>query len=361
MTTPERDGFYMPAEFEPHRATVMIWCERGGSWTYGAKYARPVFAELIRVISEGEKVYVAVSENSRTSAEKYLSELIDKGAVELISIETNDCWARDMAPTFVTDKSAVRGVDWSFNAWGGEYDGLYADYADDDAFAAEFCRRKGYVCYNAHPFVLEGGSVHSNGKGTLITTEECLLSKGRNPSLSKEEIEKKLKEYLGADRVVWLPYGVCGDETNGHVDNICAFTDENTVVLGWTDKEGEQNRRCKENLEVLRNAGFKVVKIPFPDKPVAITDFDVRGFVFEDGEAEREAGEVLAASYVNFYVCNAAVVVPVFEDKNDKVAVEILKTLFPDRKVVHVFARELIVGGGNIHCLTQQIPEGKSL
>lgn len=357
MTTPEKDGLYMPAEYQPHAATIMIWCEREGSWIYGAKYARPVFAELIKEICKGEKVYLAVSKKGALSAEKLLEKEIASGKAELLNIETDDCWARDMAPTFVTDGKTVRGIDWAFNAWGGDFDGLYKDYQNDDAFAAEFCKRTGYEYYSARPFVLEGGSVASNGKGTVITTEECLLSKGRNPHLTKEQIEKNLRDYLGAERIIWLPYGVEGDETNGHVDNICAFVEENTVVLGWTDEEGEQKIRCQKDLEALEKAGLKVVKMPFPEIPVTITQFELDGYKYGDGEAERTLGEKLAASYVNFYISNAAVLVPQFGDKNDETAVNILKQYFKDRKIVPFAARDLLVGGGNIHCLTQQIPK----
>ncbi len=349
----------MPAEYEEHSATIMIWCERPGSWTHGAEPARPVFAQIIKAISEGEKIYLAVSERGRESAEKLLKEQIASGSVELLEVETDDCWARDMAPTFLKRGSEIRGIDWEFNAWGGDADGLYPRWDKDDAFASFACKKLGVKCYNARPFVLEGGSVHSNGKGTVITTEECLLSAGRNPDLTKAEIEQKLKEYLGAERVIWLPYGVCGDETNGHVDNICAFTDENTVVLGWTDEDGEQKKRCEKNLQVLESAGLKVIKLPFPEKPVTFTQYDLDGFEYEDGEIERNLTEPLAASYVNFYVCNAAVLVPVFNDINDGIAVAILQKAFPHKQVVPVFARELILGGGNIHCLTQQIPKGE--
>lgn len=359
MTTPKRDGFYMPAEYEEHSATVMVWCERAGSWTHGAKPARPVFAEIIKNICKGEKVYLAVSKKGRESAEKLLAKEIAQNSVELWEVETDDCWARDIAPTFVKRGKEIRGVDWKFNAWGGEADGLYRYYEKDDAFAATVCEKLGLSSYAARPFILEGGSVHSNGKGTVITTEECLLSAGRNIELSKEQIELKLKEYLGAERVVWLPFGVCGDETNGHVDNICAFTDENTVVLGWTEKDGEQKRRCLQNLKTLEMAGLKVIKLPFPEKSVTFTQHDLDGFVYEEGEIERTLNEPLAASYVNFYVCNAAVLVPVFGDKNDKKALKILRKAFFYKEIIPIFTRDLILGGGNIHCLTQQLPKAK--
>ena len=204
---------------------------------------------------------------------------------------------------------------------------------------------------------MEGGSIHSNGAGTVITTEECLLSAGRNPNLSKAQIEENLKNYLGANRVIWLPYGVVDDETNGHVDNICAFVNADTVVLGWTDEAGEQHNRCKADLEVLEGAGIKAIKLPFPKKAVSFTQYDLDGFKYENGEIERSLTDSLAASYVNFYICNAAVLVPQFGDENDKTAVEILAKCFPDREIFPFDAREIIKGGGNVHCLTQQIPK----
>lgn len=345
-----------PAEWEEHSGTIMIWPERPGSWTYGAKYARPVFAEIIRNISEGEKVYVAVSENGEASARELLDKEISAGNVVLWQVKTDDCWARDMAPTFVKDNGELIGMDWAFNAWGGDYNGLYKDYANDDAFAAFACKKLNTCCKNAHPFVLEGGSIHSNGNGIVMTTEECLLSKGRNPDLTKERIEQKLKEYLGAEKVIWLKRGIVGDETDGHVDNICAFVNRDTVVLAWSEK-GEQGKICRENYDILTQNGINVIKLPLPEKPVTITQFDLDGFVFEEGEDTREVGEQLAASYVNFYICNACILVPQFGDKNDEVAVDILRQAFPNKKIIPIMAHDLIVGGGNIHCLTQQIPK----
>lgn len=344
----------MPAEWEPHRGTIMIWPERTGSWTYGAQPVRPVFARIIREICAGEKVYLAVSERSEKSAEELLKKEILSERVELWRVNTDDCWARDIGPTFIRRGKETLGVDWAFNAWGGEYNGLYPDYFNDDKFAAYACARLGIPSIEARPFVLEGGSVHSNGCGTIITTEECLLSKGRNPGLSKEQISEKLKGYLGADRVIWLKRGIAGDETDGHVDNICAFTDKDSVVLAWSD-EGEQGEICRENYRILTDSGLKVIKLALPANSVKITAHDLKGFKFAEGEATREEGERLAASYVNFYICNAGVLLPQFGDENDRNAIQVLKTAFPEKKIIPVYTRELIVGGGNIHCLTQQV------
>lgn len=349
-------NLYMPAEWEEHSGTIMIWCERPGSWPYGAKPARPVFAEIIRNIAVGEKVYLAISEHGETSAQELLGTEIASGKVQFYKVKTDDCWARDMAPTFVKKDGKLVGTDWAFNAWGGDYNGLYKYWQNDDKFAAFICQKLNTYCQNAHPFVLEGGSIHSNGNGIIMTTEECLLSKGRNPDLTKEQIEQKLKEYLGAEKVIWLKRGIVGDETDGHVDNICAFVNENTVVLAWSD-EGEQGQICRENYDILTANGLNIIKLPMPKKPVTISQYDLDGFIFEEGEDTREVGEKLAASYINFYICNAGVLVPQFGDKNDKVAVDILQQAFPDKKIIPIQARDLIVGGGNIHCLTQQIPK----
>lgn len=407
-STPVADGFYMPGEFEPHDGCIMIWPERPGSWIYGAKAAREAFRNVIAAIAESEKVYVAVSENGMESAKEMLlgngqEESKDEEAwrqnVELFLAETDDAWARDVAPTFVVNGSkdakstyavdrskaaessfvvdrsertategprTVRAVNWEFNAWGGEVDGLYASWDKDNAFAKYFAKRYGYDYYDAAPFVLEGGSIHSDGEGTVMVTEACLLSGGRNPSLSKEEIEEQLKRYLGAKKVLWLPRGIYMDETNEHVDNVCAFLRPGEVVLAWTDNMDDPqyslSRQCLEYLEQERDAkGRKLTvhKLPIPEIPVCITEEELAGYAFEEGEDEREAGERLAASYVNFYFSNEAVVMPVFGGENeesDRRAVALMEQWNPDRKVIPVYARDILVGGGNIHCITQQVP-----
>lgn len=373
-STPSRDGFYMPAEYEPHEATIMVFPERPGSWPHGAKPAQKVFARIIREIAASEKVYVAVNERTRQAARELLPEAViadrelfsgavnENGRIVLINIPTDDAWARDIAPSFVRsrDGSRVRGINWRFNAWGGEYDGLYAHWEKDDAFAPEFMRKTGYEGYDAGDFVLEGGSIHSNGAGTVMTTEACLLSPGRNPHLSKTEIEDRLKAFLGAERVIWLPRGIYNDETNEHVDNVCAFTAPDEVVLAWTDdKSDPQYELSAACLKVLEEAGIRVHKLPIPKVPVTVSEADLEGYVFEEGEDVRETGERLAASYVNFYFTNDAVLLPQFGVENemsDARAVAIMKELCPGRRIVPIPARDIILGGGNIHCITQQIP-----
>jgi agmatine deiminase len=259
----------------------------------------------------------------------------------------------------------VRAVNWEFNAWGGTYDGLYAHWEKDNAFAKLFAEKFNYPIYDASPFVLEGGSIHSDGEGTVIVTDSCLMSLGRNPALSKDEIEQQLMKYLGAEKVLWLPRGVLGDETNEHIDNICAFIRPGEVVLGWDDHHYPQHLLCSADHDYLtshtdaRGREIVVHKLPMPARPVRVTKEDLEGYTFEEGEDTRSVGEELAASYVNFYFSNNALIVPAFggeNEKSDKQAQEILQALCPDRKVVPVNARDILLGGGNIHCITQQIP-----
>ncbi|MBQ9518847.1 MAG: agmatine deiminase [Firmicutes bacterium] len=354
----------MPAEFAPHRGTIMIFPERPGSWPHNAEPAAKIFVNIITQIAKDEEVFVLVSKNTREKAKNMLKNVPN---VTFYEIEQDDAWARDTAPTFVTNGCEIRGVDWRFNAWGGEFDGLYAHWEKDDALAANFCENAGYKCYNAKHFVLEGGSVHSDGEGTLLVTEACLLSKGRNPDMTKEEIDKNLCEYLGAEKVIWLPRGIYNDETNEHVDNICAFIAPAEVVLAWTNDESDPqyplSKACLDSLLNETDAkGRKIAvhKLPIPAVPVCVTADDMDGYIFEEGEDTREVGERLAASYVNFYFSNTAVILPQFggeNKKSDKLAADILKKLCPNRRIVPIQAREIIVGGGNIHCITQQVPK----
>lgn len=364
MDIPVNDGYIMPGEFEKHRGCIMIWPERPGSWPDGAINARKAFAAVAEAIAESEEVFIAAGEKSIGSAEKMLK---GRKNISIFHAETDDAWARDIGPTFLKGRDGrIRCVNWAFNAWGGDYNGLYAHWEKDNAFAKKFAALEGYAIYDAEPFVLEGGSIHSDGEGTVIVTESCLLSKGRNPKLSREEIEEKLKNYLGAKKVLWLPYGIYNDETDEHIDNVCAFVKPGEVVLAWTDDKADpQYSMSKADLDYLESVTdaqgrrIKVHMLPIPEHPVCVREDELNGYRFEEGEDTREAGERLAASYVNFYISNGAVVMPVFggdNEESDKKAAEILGNLFPERKVICIDARAILLGGGNIHCITQQIP-----
>lgn len=364
MTTPLNDGFFMPAEFSRHEGTILVWPSRPGSWPYDAKGGRRAFADVIRAIARSERVYLAAGSDCIDSAR---AEFAGDNAVSVFECETDDAWARDIAPTFVVDgKGNRRCVNWRFNAWGGEVDGLYAEWNADDAFAKSFARYHGTEIYDAAPFVLEGGSIHCDGEGTLMVTESCLLSAGRNPDMSREQIEDKLRCYLGVSKVLWLPRGIYNDETNEHVDNVAAFVAPAKVVLAWTDNQDDpQYELSKASLEYLESVTdakgrrIEVVKLPIPDNPICVTGYDLAGYGFAEGEDMREVGERLAASYVNFYFSNGAVIMPAFGGDNsasDRRAVSILADVCPDREIISIDARDILVGGGNIHCITQQIP-----
>ncbi len=376
LITPSIDGFRMPGEFEEHEGCVMIWPVRPGSWPHGAAEAQKTFIEIAHAISQSEKVWILCGHSQADEVKRAL-EQADISNAQVVEIETDDAWARDIGPTCVVKEEStgtasadgrgtqkVRGIDWKFNAWGGKTDGLYAHWDKDNAAAKRICDALGIDCYDAQDFVLEGGSIHSDGEGTVIVTEACLLSSGRNPQMSKAQIENELMEYLGAEKIIWLPNGIYNDETNEHVDNVCAFVKPGEVVLAWTDDVNDPQflLSCKDLATLEQEADakgrkFVVHKLLIPKKPVCITQEEVDGLLFEEGEDVREAGERLAASYVNFYISNGGVVVPQFGDEHDAAAVETLQKLFPERVIYPIYARPVIVGGGNIHCITQQIPK----
>ena len=378
-STPNKDGFFMPGEYAEHEGTLMIYPVRPGSWGKDRSGALASFGEIFLQILKREKLFLAVDKAHFAEADGLLESLFPETGIDralfderknLITLESDDSWARDVGPTFVKSKTGeVRGINWSFNAWGGEVDGLYASWDKDDAVAKAFCEHVGADYYDAAPFVLEGGSIHSDGEGTVMVTETCLLSEGRNPSLSKEEIEAKLREYLGAEKVLWLPRGIYNDETNEHVDNVCAFTAPGEVVLAWTDDKDdpqyELSMASYEYLKGQRDAGgreLKIHKLPIPEVPVLVQQKDLDNYEFEEGEDFREVGERLAASYVNFYFVNGAALVPMFGGDNaesDARAIDILKGICQDREIIGIPARDILLGGGNIHCITQQVPIGK--
>ncbi|MGC4018027.1 MAG: agmatine deiminase [Muricomes sp.] len=342
-----------------------------GEWGKNPAEAQGAFCRIIGEIAKSEKAYVLAEGYHREEVRRAIKKAVPKSCVHnifILDIDSDDAWARDVCPTFVTNGSGVRGVNWKFNAWGGEADGLYASWEKDDAAAKRVCEALGYSCYDAGDFVLEGSSIHSDGEGTVLVTESCLLSKGRNPKLSKAQIEEKLKNYLGAEKILWLPRGISRDETNEHVDNVCAFTAPGEVVLAWTDnREDEQyelSKACFDYLETQKDArGRKLVihKLPVPDIPVCVKKEEVDRYEFEAGEDMREAGERLAASYVNFYFTNDSVLVPQFGGDNaesDGRALEILEKICHGREIVGIDSRIILLGGGNIHCITQQIPQG---
>lgn len=360
---PAEDGFHMPAEFAPQDGVLLVWPVRPGSWGIDPSAAQRAFCEIMREAAKSERVYLLADaahiDEARAQAGAFAT---------ILEIKTDDAWARDIGPTFVTNGSEVRGINWRFNAWGGDADGLYTDYENDDAASQAFCTAINTACYDAGDFVLEGGSICSDGEGTLLVTEACLLSAGRNPNLTKTQIEQKLKDYVGVQKVLWLPRGIYNDETNEHVDNVCAFIRPGEVVLAWTDNESDpQYAMSHADYDYLSQetdaCGRKLVihKLPVPNHPVSVTEQDMENLPEDVGGEMRTVDERLAASYVNFYFTNDAILLPQFGGENvesDLRAVEIMRALCPERRIAPIFSREILLGGGNIHCVTQQIPKG---
>jgi agmatine deiminase len=357
-STPRADGYRMPAEYEPHRGCWMAWPERPDNWRLGARPAQQAFAAVAEAINESDPVTMAVSEGQFEHCRAELSP-----SIRVVELTTDDAWMRDIGPSFVTGASGgLRGVDWRFNAWGGLDGGLYFPWDRDDHAARKVLEIERADRYRA-PLVLEGGSVHVDGAGTVLSTEECLLNPNRNPGMDRSQIEAGLLDYLGAEKVIWLGRGVFNDETDGHIDNLACFVRPGTVLLSWTDDESdpqyEVSRDALGRLEAAtdsREQPLEVIRMPAPP-PVLISPEEAAGVDAVEGSRPRLAGDRLAASYVNFYVATERVVFPRLDPRTDEAAAEVLRGCFPGREIVGVDAHEILLGGGNIHCITQQVPK----
>jgi agmatine deiminase len=355
--TPARDGFRMPAESEPHAGSWMLWPERPDNWRRKAEPAQAAFTAVAQAISRFEPVTMGVSASQFDTARVQLPPRI-----RLVELSHDDAWMRDVGPTgLVNAAGELRGIDWPFNAWGGFNGGLYAPWDLDDHVARKVLEIEGGARYRA-PLINEGGAIHVDGEGTALVTEQCLLNRNRNPGLSRAMIEGYLRQYLGVSRIVWLGCGVFNDETDGHIDNLACFVRPGEVCLTWCDDPRDpQHAISKDALERLLGARdaqgrpIKVHKLPAPG-PLFMTAREASGVQRKRGSHARRAGWRLAGSYVNFYLVNAGLVMPLLDARTDRAAARVLKRLFPDRKVVGVPAREILLGGGNIHCITHQIP-----
>ncbi len=356
--TPAGDGWWMPAEFDAHAGCWMLWPERPDNWREGARPAQAAFAAVAAAISRFEPVRIGVSAAHAGAARAQLP-----ADISLATLAHDDCWMRDVGPTYlVSERSGLRGVHWRFNAWGGLAGGLYHPWNQDERVAAEVLALEARGRYRA-PIVIEGGAIHVDGEGTALLAEECVLNPNRNPGMTRERMEAVLREYLGVTHFIWLGLGVYNDETDGHIDNLACFVAPGKVCLTWTDDRAdpqyERSRAAWERLSDARDARgrrIEVTRVPMPG-PLYMTEQEARGLVPSEACKPRRAGERLAASYVNFYLANGAVVMPLLDARTDAQAAEILQRLCPDREVVGVPAREILLGGGGIHCITQQVPE----
>jgi agmatine deiminase len=334
---PRELGFRMPAEWEPHAATWIAWPHNREDWPGRFAPIPWVYCEIVRKLSQSEAVRILIQSEEAISRVKRM--LVKSGAdlstVQFFPIPTDRVWTRDYAPLFVkSNDGEVAITNWNFNAWA-----KYDDWHHDNAVNEALIRQLGMRSWSPD-VVLEGGSIDVNGAGILMTTEECLLSpvQARNPHLTRAEIERVLSDYLGIDRVVWLKNGIAGDDTHGHIDDLARFVNANTIVIAQEGNREDANYlNLAENFELLQSEGFDLVSIPMP----AEHTFNRRR---------------LPASYANFYIANETVLVPTFNDPNDRIALGVIADVFPDREVVGIHAVELVWGLGTLHCMTQQEP-----
>lgn len=342
--TPKKLGLHFPAEFAPQEAMWLSWPHKEASWPGKIDTIYPVYAKFIGLIAEAQKVRINVADAAmKAFAEKHLLSVNENlNNVEFYFNPTNDAWCRDHGPAFVVNYAEKKKsiVDWGYNAWGGKY----PPYDLDDVVPTRIANEFGLDVF--HPgIVMEGGSVEFNGKGTLLTTSACLLNKNRNPHLSQKEIEQYLVDFYGVEHFLWLGDGIVGDDTDGHIDDITRFVNEDTVVTVVEENKADENYHLlQENLSALKTMRLEtgkqlnIVELPMP-VPV----------VYED--------QRLPASYANFYIGNEYVVVPTFRDgKNDDRALTILQDCFKTRKVVGLDSTDIIWGLGSFHCLSQQEP-----
>jgi agmatine deiminase len=362
--TPGQLGYRMPAEWERHAATWIAWPHNTEDWPGKFAPIPWIYAEIVRLISAGERVRIVLEDAASIGK---VEKIIERNGVNLAAVDlyvhpTDRVWTRDSGPIFVTkgrsrkpgarsQNDGIAITDWRFNAWA-----KYPNWQFDDklpAFVAKKLKLESWQPQVAdadgqpHRFVLEGGSIDVNGAGSLLTTEECLLSEvqQRNPGISRETIEETLCDYLGLKQILWLDCGIAGDDTHGHIDDTARFVNASTIVACVEPNKADpnhapmaENHRRLRAMRDLSGRRFNIVELPLP----APVTFD---------------GQRLPASYANFYIANAAVLVPVFNDPNDTVALKILEKCFKDRPVVPVYCRDLVWGLGTLHCLTQQEPE----
>jgi agmatine deiminase len=338
--TPAQLGYRMPAEWEPHAATWLSWPRREGiSFPDSLDQVLPVLRAMVAALVESEPVCINVCNGAHEAeARAVLDALPQQECITYYEIPTNEPWCRDHGPIFLTrdtdPKLAV--VDWDYNAWGNKY----PPFDLDEIVPTHVAKILDLPVFYPR-MILEGGSIDVNGAGALLTSESCLLNKNRNPNLSRQEIEQRLRDYLGVREILWLGDGIEGDDTDGHIDDLSRFVSERTVATVVEEDRSDANYRpLQENLNRLSGFGLDVVTLPMPRK---IVREDLR----------------LPASYANFYIANTCVLVPTFADANDDKALSILRECFPGREIVGIDCRELIWGLGAFHCLTQQQPDVK--
>lgn len=356
MNTPKQEGFKMPAEWAAQEAVWMIWPYRRDNWRANAQPAQQAFAQVAAAIAKTTTVLMAVPAKEMEKARHTMS-----AQIRLVAMESDDAWARDTGPTIVKNVFGQRkAINWVFNAWGGKAGGLYFPWDQDQHIAGQIAAEHDIELYSTS-LILEGGAIHVDGEGTLLTTAECLLHPNRNPHLTQVDIENTLTECLGVTHFIWLPQGLYNDETNGHVDNICCFVRPGEVALHWTDDVNDpQYARSVAALEVLQSVkdaqgrDIKVWKLPAPG-PLYTSQIEARD-IDKSNAIARIHGNRLAGSYVNYLITNQQIIFPLLDQRTDEKAKQLFQQMYPDYLITGIPAREILLGGGNIHCITQQIP-----
>lgn len=359
-STPKNDGFRMPGEFEPQSHVWMIWPVRPDVWRNRAIPGQKAFVEVATAISRFTPITMLTPADQLEIARVQLPK-----SVSVLEMASNDSWMRDSGPSFVTNhQGELRIVDWQFNAYGGLEEGLYYPWDDDDQIPAKLSEHLGISRYRA-PIICEGGAIHVDGEGTLLTTPDCLLNPNRRGEMSEAEVEQALSDYLNLEKVIWLDCDM-EEETDGHVDQLVAFAGPGEIVLTWTDDQQNDYydivHGAYEALMSTTDAKGRRLKIHklYQPEPMSLTTEEAAGIEQVDGSFPREAGMPIADCYINYLMTNKGIIVPTFnQPKADNLAMSLLAEVFPKHEIVGVPSREIGIGGGLIHCITQQQPAVK--
>ncbi|MEX2457145.1 MAG: agmatine deiminase family protein [Balneolaceae bacterium] len=347
LTNLATEGFYMPAEWETHSSTMLIWPHNRSTWPGETlEKVEAVYVEIIKNLHTYEPILLFVADENIRGKVVGLFEKhqIKTDLVKIVVQPVNDIWARDCGPIFIKNKTNQFLItNWEYNSWGEKY----PPWSDDNQLPLWIAASFGLTAYSTN-MVLEGGSIETNGEGLFLTTESVLLNKNRNPTLSKKDIEEYLKNYLGAEKVIWLKEGLTGDDTDGHIDDLTRFVNKNTVITAYANDEGDVNYRVlNENYERLKSSKdqngnlLNVIPIPVPKTKI-------------EGETV-DGSEYVPASYANFYIANGVVLVPLYDEHFDEEILDLFAEYFPDRDIKGIHCADLVWGQGSIHCVTQQL------
>lgn len=361
MKNPLYDGFRSHGEHETHNGTIIMFPERSDIWRENAKIAQEQIIRIANIIINYENVYFCIKVH-------LLSLVVDKldNRIKIIPIDYDDIWARDISPSFISDGEELRGVCWGFNSWGGINEGAYFPWDKDAIFSQKILDYFGIKKYNNRHIVLEGGGIITDGDGTLLTTKSVLLNKNRNPNIKIDEMERILRNSFAVQKVIWIEEGLCLDETDGHIDNLCSFVRPGEICLAWTDdKEHPQYQVSHKALDILQSTAdakgrtFTIHKILLPPK-MQITNQESKGIAVTPHSTHRIEGFPLVPSYINYYLINNALLLPIFECSQDQLAINSMRNIFPERAIIPINSREFLLGGGGLHCILHEIPAIKT-